>query len=124
MPIKPTFAFVLEPVTDIEAAKRFYVEVFGMQVEREAPVFVQLKDGNGARYAIASDSTMSGGRAPELYWLVEDAEAAFAELSQTAEICMPLKEEAFGKVFGVRDPAGQPQYLLEFAASRPSREID
>ena len=123
MPVNPLFAFVLEYVTDIEAAKRFYVEVLGLQVEREAPVFVQLKDRNGARYAIASDQSMSGERAPELYWLVEDVEAAFAELSQTAEICMPLKQEAFGRVFGVKDPAGQPQYLLEFAASRPSREV-
>lgn len=115
------FAFVLEYVTDIETAKRFYVDVFGLEIEREAPVFVQFKDQAGARYAIASDESMSAERGVELYWLVEDAAAAYADLSQKAEISMPLKETAFGKVFAVKDPAGQPQYLVEFSRTRPSQ---
>jgi hypothetical protein len=27
----------------------------------------------------------------------------------------------FGKVFGIKDPASQPRYLLEFGRDRPSR---
>ena len=123
MSINPPFAFALEYVSDIEAAKRFYVDVFGLQVEREAPVFVQFKDQAGVRYAIASDESMSGSRGLELYWLVEDAEATYAELSQKAEVCMPLKQTAFGKVFGIKDPAGQAQYLIEFSQSRPSQRV-
>jgi catechol 2,3-dioxygenase-like lactoylglutathione lyase family enzyme len=119
----PHFAFALEYVDDIEAAKRFYVEVLGLQVEREAPVFVQFQDSAGIRYAIASDESLSGSRGLELYWLVDDAEAACSLLSQRAELCIPLRQMAFGKVFAVKDPAGQPQFFVEFAQSRPSHTV-
>lgn len=121
MTTKPQFGFALEYVTDIQAAKRFYVDVLGLEVEREAPVFVQFKDRAGAGYAIASDESMSGRGDLELYWLVPDAEAAFLELSKAAEVVVPLEVRPYGKVFGIKDPAGQPHYLLEFGPSRPSR---
>lgn len=123
MTANPRFGFALEYVSDIEAAKRFYVQVLGLEVEREAPVFVQFKDQAGAAYAIASDESMSGHRGLELYWLVDDAEAAFSELSQKAEVGIPIKQMPFGKVFGIKDPSGQIQYLLEFAQNRPSRRL-
>ena len=116
MAIHPQFAFFLEYVTDVEAAKRFYVEVFGLEVERDSPTFVQFKN-----FAIASDASLSGTRDPEVYWLVEDAEAAFRELSPKAEVAVPLKQMPFGKVFGIKDPVGQPQYFIEFAKNRPSQ---
>ncbi len=115
----PKFGFVLEYVTDIEAARRFYVEVLGLKVERSAPTFVQF--GN---FAIANDKSLSASRDPELYWLVEDAEAAFEELSPKAEVSLPLKQMPFGKVFGLKDPAGQVFYLIELAANRPSRPVE
>jgi len=117
------FAFALEYVSDIEATKRFYVDVFGLQIEREAPMFVQFRDQAGVRYAIASDESMGDSRSLELYWRVDDAEAAFNTLSQKAEVCLPLKQMAFGKVFGIKAPSGQPQYLVEFAQNRPSRAL-
>jgi predicted enzyme related to lactoylglutathione lyase len=103
--------------------KRFYVQVLGLEIEREHPVFVQFKDQSGANFAIASDESLSGGREPELYWLVDDAEAAFSDLSKKAEVSLPLKQMPFGRVFGLKDPAGRPQYLLEFAEDRPSRRV-
>ena len=42
----------------------------------------------------------------------------------TAEIVMPLQHEAFGDVCGVAGPAGQPVYLLQLAADRPSRSVE
>lgn len=115
---KPEFGFVLEYVTDIEAARRFYVDVLGLEVERISPVFVQF-----SHFAIASDESMSGSRDPELYWLVNDAQAAFDDISQKAEVIMPLKQMPFGKVFGIKDPAGQPLYILEFSQDRPSQPV-
>jgi predicted enzyme related to lactoylglutathione lyase len=114
--IEPKFGFVLYYVDDIEAAKRFYVEVLGLQVQRYAPTFVQFEN-----FAIASDEAMNDSRAPEVYWVVPDAEAALAELAHGAEIDMPLREMPFGKVFAVKDPAGHSLYLLEFARNRPSQ---
>ncbi len=113
---KPEFGFVLEYVTDIEAAKRFYVEIIGLEVERTSPVFIQFN-----HFAIASDESMSGNRDPEVYWLVDDAEAAFSDFSRKVDIIMPLKQMPFGKVFGIKDPAGQPLYMIEFAQNRPSQ---
>jgi predicted enzyme related to lactoylglutathione lyase len=118
MAIEPHFAFTLEYVPDVDAAKQFYEEVLGLKVERYHPTFVQFD-----RFALASDEAMSGSAEPELYWAVEDADAAFAELSGKAEVTMPLKQMPFGKVFGVKDPAGRPRYLIEFARNRPSQAV-
>lgn len=123
MTVKPRFGLALEYVSDVEAAKRFYVEVLGLEVERDSPTFVQFKEEAGARFAIASDESMSGKDEPELYWLVDNVEGAFSELSQRAEISLPLKQMPFGRLFGVKDPAGRPCYLLELAQDRPSRHV-
>lgn len=118
MSVKPTFGFYLEFVTDVDVAKDFYTNVMGLKIERYHPTYVQFE-----HFAIASDASMSGTREPELYWLVDDVEAAFQELSAKAEVVMPIKQMPFGKVFAIQDPAGRPQYLLEFARERPSQAV-
>ena len=123
MSTRPRFAFAVEYVSDVATAKRFYVDILGLEVERDSPTFVQFKDQAGHNYAIASDESLSGRSELELYWLVDDAEAAFSELSQRAEVSLPLEQRPFGKVFGIKDPKGQPQYLLEWAQNRPSRRV-
>lgn len=115
---KPRFGFVVEYVKDMEAAKRFYVEVLGLEVQRFHPAYVQFE-----AFALAGDEPMGGEAKQELYWLVDDAEAAFNDLSARAEVCLPLKRLPFGKVFGLRDPDGQPRYLLELAKDRPSQSV-
>ena len=119
------FAFALEYVSDVDAAKRFFVDVLGLDVDREAPSFVQFKAGNGASYAIAGDEPMDSRNngAPELWWLVEDADAAFREMSARAEVSMPLRQMPFGTCFGIKDPAGQVHYVLEFAPARASQPV-
>lgn len=114
----PKFGFAIRYVTDIDAARKFYVDVLGLPVERQAPTFVQFSS-----FAIASDQSMTGSRELELYWLVDDADAAFRELSRRAEVSLPLKQLPFGKVFGIRDPSGQPCYVLELARDRPSQPV-
>jgi catechol 2,3-dioxygenase-like lactoylglutathione lyase family enzyme len=121
--VSPRFGFIVAYVPDVEAAKRFYVEVLGLAVDREHPTFVQFKDAAGSFFAVASDESLGGRGEPELYWLVEDAEAAYRELSRVAEVSLPLQQRPFGKVFGLKDPAGQPRYLLELARDRPSRPV-
>lgn len=118
MNIKPRFGFVIEYVPDIEAIKDFYVDALGLKVERYHPTFVQFE-----HFAIASDQLVAGGGELELYWLIDDAEAAFREISMKAEVSLPLTQQPFGKVFGIKDPSGQPQYLLELAKDRPSEAV-
>lgn len=117
------FAFALEYVDDVQAAKQFFVEVLGLEVEREAPTFVQFKAANGASYAIASDEPMDTRGAPELWWLVDDVEAAFTRMARGAEVSQPLVQKSFGKCFGLRDPSGQVHYVLEFVPQRPSQPV-
>jgi catechol 2,3-dioxygenase-like lactoylglutathione lyase family enzyme len=119
----PQFGLAIQYVSDIEAAKRFYVDVLGLRVGREHPTFVQFKSDSGASFAIAGDEPLGGEAGIELYWLVDDAEAAFADLSRRCEISLPLSQLPYGKVFGVRDPEGHARYLLEFAAERPSHAV-
>lgn len=122
MSTNPRFAFVLEYVADVEAARPFYLEVLGLTVEREHPTFIQFKDEAGVAFAISSDTPLGNGD-PEVCWAVDDAEAAFRALSATTDITLPLVELPFGKIFGVADPAGRPQYLVEFARNRPSQAV-
>ena len=115
---QPQFGMALEYVANLEEAKRFYTDVIGLKVEREHPNFVQFD-----HFAIANDTAIGELRERELYWLVDDVESAFAELSKKCEITMPLKELPFGKVFGIRGPAGDPCYVLQFAHNRPSHSV-
>ncbi|MCA1645213.1 MAG: VOC family protein [Chloroflexi bacterium] len=119
------FGFPLQYVGDVRAAKRFFVDVLGLEVERDHPTFVQFKASNGASYAIASDQPMdpSAAGAPELWWLVDDVESAFREMSSRAQVSLPLRQMPFGTCFGIKDPAGQVHYVLEFAQARPSRAV-
>lgn len=115
---RPAFGFVVEYVKDIEAAKHFYTEVMGLEVEREHPTFIQFET-----FAIATDEPMGGEATQEVYWLVQDAEKAFRSLSERASVCLPLQQVPFGKVFGVRDPDGFPRYILELSKNRPSQAV-
>jgi catechol 2,3-dioxygenase-like lactoylglutathione lyase family enzyme len=117
------FGFALEYTKDIQATKRFFTDVLGLQLDRDSPTFVQFKDAGGAAYAIASDQPMDKGDVPELWWTVDNAEQACAEMSQKAELAMPLRQMPFGKCFGIKDPTGQVHYLLEFAPQRPSQQV-
>jgi hypothetical protein len=58
-----------------------------------------------------------------VYWLVDDAAAAFRELSHRADVTLPLTQRPYGKVFGIAEPSGAPRYLLELARERPSRPV-
>jgi catechol 2,3-dioxygenase-like lactoylglutathione lyase family enzyme len=115
---RPQFGFVVEYVSDVEQARRFYTDVLGLEVERYHPTYVQFD-----HFAIASDESLGGKREPEVYWLVEDVEEAFREVAAHAEVVLPIRVMPFGKVFEVRDPSGHPQFMLELSSNRPSQAV-
>jgi predicted enzyme related to lactoylglutathione lyase len=119
----PRFGFVLEYVPDVNAAKSFYTDILGLKVSRESPEFIQFADANGAGWAIASDASLSGEATPETYWIVEDIATLEKSLSGKVTITHPLEERPFGRVLGIGDPAGETQYLVEFAKERPSQVV-
>ncbi len=112
------FGFVVEYVPDTEAARRFYSDVMGLQAQRVHPRFIQFE-----HFAVASDESLSGTGETELYWLVDDADAALAEMSKKTAITVPMQTREFGKVFAIAGAAGRPQYLLELARNRPSEVV-
>jgi predicted enzyme related to lactoylglutathione lyase len=120
---QPRFGFVVEYVDDVATAKSFYVDVLGLTIERESPDFIQFSDPAGVNFAIASDQSLLGGRDPEIYWVVDDATALFDRLANKAEVSLPLTTKPFGTVFGLKDPAGQTQFFVEFARTRPSQTV-
>lgn len=119
----PRFGFVLEYVEDIDAAKPFYIDILGLKVSRESPEFIQFADAEGVGWAIASDVSLSGEAKPEMYWIVDGIAALEQSLSGQVRITHPLEERPFGQVLGIADPAGETQYLVEFAKERPSRAV-
>lgn len=115
---EPKFGFVVEYVKVMDASKRFYTEVLGLKMERYHPNWIQFE-----HFALANDESLTGAREQEVYWLVEDIGSVYKDLSQKAEIIVPLKEMPFGKVFAVKDPGGKPRFLLEFSQNRPSQAV-
>jgi predicted enzyme related to lactoylglutathione lyase len=115
---QPQFGFAIEYVKDIEAAERFYVDVLGLRVERTFPTFVQFE-----HFAIAADQPLGGAEETELYWLVDDAESAFSKMSEQGEVTLALTQQPYGKVFGIRGPAGRSCFVLELAQDRPSEAV-
>src|SRR5262252_8031619 len=101
MTTRVRFGFALEYVTDVPQTRRFFTDVLGLQIDRDHPTFVQFKDAGGSAYAIASDEPMATADEPELWWTVDNAESACAEMSNRAELVMPLRDMPFGKCFGL-----------------------
>jgi predicted enzyme related to lactoylglutathione lyase len=112
------FGMAVQYVPDVSEARQFYVDAMGLPVRREFPTYVEF-DG----FAITSEQPMNGSAGPELYWLVDDAHAAFERVSAKAEVVMPVTQMPFGLLFAVKDPAGNPRYILQLAEERPSTAV-
>ncbi|MDB4973734.1 MAG: hypothetical protein JWN48_2075 [Myxococcaceae bacterium] len=115
MSTNPRFGFAVANVKDIVKAKRFYAEVLGLKIQREAPNYIQFEN-----FAIASDNPDATSPL-ELYWLVEEAQAAHQELTARGATCSAVEAKPFGKVFSTQDPDGGERFVLELAAARPSK---
>ena len=113
------FGFVVQYVKDMKAAKQFYAELLGLPIEREHPEFIQFD-----KFALAADKPMDGQAVQEVFWLVNDADEALDMFAGKAEICLPLTQFPFGRVFGIRDAEGLPRYVLELAKNRPSSAVE
>jgi catechol 2,3-dioxygenase-like lactoylglutathione lyase family enzyme len=120
--MKSGLQFVVRHVTDVDAARAFYTEKLGFEVEVEQPGFVQFKAPDGAPFAVSLASAdpvaaelPSGQSEPlELWWYVDDADAAYAELrAKDVEIVFPPKDLPFGRAFAVKDPAGGYSFILQ-----------
>ena len=114
--------FIVRHVTDIAAARAFYTEKMGLEIEAEQPGFVQFKSQEGAPFAISLASAdpvaaaLPGGQSEplELWWYVDDADGAYAELKDRGvEIVFPPMDAPFGRAFAIKDAAGEYCFILQ-----------
>ncbi len=114
--------FIVRHVANIDAARAFYTEKMGFEIAAEQPGFVQFKAPDGAPFAVSLASAdpvaaeLPGGQSEslELWWYVDDADAAYAELqAKDVEIVFPPKDLPFGRAFAIKDPTGAYSFILQ-----------
>jgi predicted enzyme related to lactoylglutathione lyase len=107
-------SYVIYHVSDLPAARRFYTETLGYSVEGESPAFVQFESRGGATLALGTEDQ---GAPIEVWWFVDDADAACTDLrAKGAEVVTPPHDEPFGRAFEIRDPGGNHVRLLQLPA--------
>jgi predicted enzyme related to lactoylglutathione lyase len=107
--------FVVLHVPDVAAAKTFFTEKLGMEIDNEQPGFVQFKAPNGgASFALTPQDPAAPLQEVELWWFVDDVDAEHARLvAQGVSIVQPPKDEPFGRTLAYQDPAGHVLFLLQ-----------
>lgn len=109
--------FVFIHTDDMAATRAFYAEQMGLTLVTDSPDFLQFAapGGKGAELGVGLGAAESGHE-PELWWYVNDVDAAYAALiAQGAEIVTPLTAMPFGRTFATKDPAGYTLNLLQLA---------
>lgn len=101
------------PVSDVDAAKEFYVDKVGFAADHDQRVdeslrFVQLTPpGSGCSICIGEGlTTMTPGSLEGLQLVVDDADAAHAELSGRGVDVSDIDELAWGRFVYFADPDG------------------
>ena len=91
---------------DFHAMRSFYHDVLGLTITYENPHFANLQ-GRGASIALhAEREAHSSGDNWHIEFLVDDLDAAVAELSRRGLVTDPIREESFGRITTFRDPEG------------------
>jgi len=109
--------FIVLHTSDLAAARNYYTQL-GFVIVDESPDFVQFASatGEGAGFGIGR-LTPETSHEPELWWGVEDADAAYAAAqTQGAEIVHSPVDMPFGRTLAIKDPAG---YILHLWQETP-----
>ena len=106
--------FIVLSVPDLAAARAFYTEKLGLEVETESPGFIQFRRPAGAVFALQPDASAKSYTGVELWWNVENADQAHDDLAaKGAPIAEPLSDQPFGRIFAVSDPAGNTLHFFQ-----------
>jgi predicted enzyme related to lactoylglutathione lyase len=103
---------VIYPAPDLDALKRWYAELLGIEPYFDQPFYVGF---NVAGYELALDPDGAVEAGPRTYWGVADADAALARLlAAGAVIDEGVRDVGDGiRVATVRDPAGSIIGIIE-----------
>ena len=112
--------FVMINVPSVEQVRAFYTETLGGTVIDEQPGFLQVRlgAGSGADCGIGESADAKPAPLPALWWLVDDADATYAELKgKDVQMVGELRDMPFGRAFAIQDPAGNTLHFWQ----NPSR---
>jgi len=112
---------VLVPVGDADRAKAFYADALGWHVDHDQVVspelrFIQITPPNSA-CSIAFGpgiSPMAPGSLDGVMLVIDDADAALAELRAAGVEAEGVDEQAWGRFVTFRDPDGNRWTLQQF----------
>jgi catechol 2,3-dioxygenase-like lactoylglutathione lyase family enzyme len=100
---------VIIHTNDLDAARVFYGETLGLNVEGEAPTFLGVNgdEGQGAQLGVSLSVSERAARGPEIWFRVDDTDALYERLKALGvPITDEPKDEPFGRSLGFLDPAG------------------
>src|SRR4051794_16554567 len=105
---------VLHPVTDLDAAKKVYAALLGMQPQHDAPYYVGF-EAAGQHIGLVPNGGPQGMTSPVAYWHVADIEAKLAEVKAAgATVHEPAHDVGGGRLVAtVTDPDGNVLGLLQ-----------
>src|SRR3954452_22752878 len=113
------------PVSDVDRAKSFYVDQVGFNDDQDHQVsdeirFVQLTpSGSACSIALTTGAhEMEPGSIEGLQLVIEDADAARAELSERGVEVSDVQEFPWGRFVFFSDPAGNAWSAQEISGAR------
>ena len=112
---------VIYGVTDLDRAKKWYADAFGIEPYFDMPYYVGFNVG-GYELGLDPNATTTGAGGCTAYWGVDDAEKAVAHMeSAGATVHSPVNEVGEGiKVASVLDPFGNHIGIIENPHFDPS----
>ncbi len=106
--------FVMRHVDDLSATRAFYIDILGLTPIDDQPEFVQFAPVNGQGASFALGLKSENREAVELWWFVDNADAAHAELlAKGVKILQDPFDAPFGRVFSAADPAHGAVFFLQ-----------
>ena len=105
---------VLHPVSDLEAAKKVYTALLGIEPQADSSYYVGY-DVAGQHIGLVPNGGPQGMTSPVAYWHVPDIEAKLAEVTAAgASVNEPAHDVGGGRLVAtVTDPDGNVLGLLQ-----------
>jgi predicted enzyme related to lactoylglutathione lyase len=109
---------VLHPVTDLEAAKKVYTALLGVEPTSDAPYYVGY-EAQGQQIGLVPGGAAQGMTSPVAYWHVADIAAKLAEVAAAGGTVKQAPNDVGGGrlVTTFTDPDGNALGLLQDPAS-------
>jgi predicted enzyme related to lactoylglutathione lyase len=111
---------VLHPVSDVEAAKKVYAALLGMQPQVDESYYVGF-EAEGQHIGLVPNGGQPGQGSPVAYWEVSDIEAKLAEVTAAGATVKEAAHEVGGgrRVATFVDPDGNVLGLLQDPSAGP-----